>query len=194
MVVFFLSNYIKIIKEEDNKIEKDKSESNGGRLFEGLDRWSLKGVKTLHGIRAACLLMEYNSFDNELIGVKVDLVPVCLVSQTMQALTENAFEFLPHNINDNAQKGELYQLMRKDLLGREECDTWLIENSIMENLPDNYTRSFRVAKYVLQNNVNFEILEDNTTELDDASNIQLYGLSPYISSYTFRFLFLHLLQ
>ena len=47
---------------------------------------------------------------------------------------------------------------------------------------------------MLQNNVNFEILEDNTTELDDASYVQLYGRSPYIASYTLRVLFLHLLQ
>ena len=61
-------------------------------------------------------------------------------------------------------------------------------------LPGNTKRSSHIAKYVLQNSVNFEeIVEDNTTEFDNSSYVQLYGLPLYTASYILRVIFLHLL-
>ena len=164
-------------------------------LIEGLPHWVIHGIKQHRITGGICLIVQCPSNETcencETVGVTVDLVPVYVFKSTNESLRDKANAFLPFNLQQYAERGQLYRLTTNT-----ECDTGLIENQIMKELPENKKRVFRVLKFLNQNVHSHEsnIDIDGTTDLDKATCLQLYGYKPRVSSYRLRLLFLHLLQ
>ena len=118
------------------------------------------------------------------------LIPAYVLKSASESLNNKTAAFLPHSLPEYAAKGDLYRLTTND-----ECDTGLLENQIMKELPESKKRVFRVLKFLNQN-----ILFGNITDgkcdninLDKEMLLHLYGYKPLTSSYHLRVFFLHLL-
>ena len=175
-------------------------------LIEGLQYWTIHGIKYHSYIGGICLIMQCPSNENcqesEQVGFTVDLVPVYVLTSTDDTLTDEASRFLPFSLQQYAERGDLYRLTTE-----EECDTGLIENQIMNELPENKKRVFRVLKFLNQNlhnrepNINIDKKKArynrfrirNITVLDAQACLRLYGYKPRIPSYHLRLVFLRLL-
>ena len=122
------------------------------------------------------------------------MIPVYLVTETKEKLNEKARAFLHslhslHSLHEYAQRGELYQLITKG-----KCDTGLIENAVIEKLPDDKKQIFRVVKFLFQNKISIPTSSLNDFEtMDEKRRLKLFGYQPAISSYLLRLFFLHLL-
>ena len=122
------------------------------------------------------------------VGVTEDLVPVYVFRLTSESLNPQAFAFLPFSLQEYAEKGDLCRLRTDD-----ECDTGLIENQIIKNLPEHKKRVFRVLKFLNQNG--HSVIEYKIDgKLDKNTRLILYGYYPRCPSYHLRVLFLTLLQ
>ena len=162
-------------------------------LTDGLTHWVIHGVEHNRNIGGICLTMQCPSdegcSDSEEVGVTVDLVPAYIVKSKYEKLNGRASVFLPYNLQEYADKGELYRL-----LDREECDTGLIENQIMKQLTENKKRVFRVLKFLNQNVHVGELNgESYNNYLDGTTRLRLYGYKPSYPSYLLRVVFFHLL-
>ena len=170
---------------------RDMVKDDASELTKELDHWVLHGVKEHRFICGVCLVLEckLGNGSSDSLGVTVDIVPVYLVTKTDETFNEPACAFLPHSLQEYAKSGRLYQLMDTD-----ECDTGLIENTIVKELPNDQKQTFRVVKFLLQNKVNLPRVSLNDFEtIDKELRMQLFGCKPIISSYHLRILFLHLL-
>ena len=162
-------------------------------LTAGLPNWVIHVTKRYNEIGGICLVMECRACANnpasERVGVTVDLVPAYIVETTDESLNEKAASYLPYSLDTYAQKEELYRLLHND-----DCDTGFIENCIMTQLPEGIKQSYRVAKYLFSNlNTSHIISYENIKTLNEETRLRLYGRKPYLSSYTIRVLFLHLI-
>ena len=166
---------------------KNIVEDNKHELIQGLVCWVIHGSHPHKRIGAVCLVMELTQSDSSLVGVTVDIVPVYRVTQTDETFNEKACAFLPKSLCDYAQRGKVYRLIDKD-----QCDTGLIENMMMKELPDDQKQVFRAVKFLFQNMVvyPFSSLHDFETSNYEI-RLKLFGNKPAIKSYVLRVLFLH---
>ena len=97
---------------------------------------------------------------------------------------------LKHEPSFFVEVGDVYKL-----LGKTECDTGIIENRIIKQLPDDQKRAFRVAKYLIQFLITTpDGLHRETNEnIDGKTLLKLYGRKSCIKSYLVRQCFIHLL-
>ena len=161
-------------------------------LIQGLGRWVIHGTKPHERIGGVCLVMELKQSDSSLVGVTVDIVPVYAVTQTHETFNEKACLFLPHSLSEYTQRRKLYRL-----IDQYTCDTGLIENMIIKELPDDQKHAFRAVKFLCQNRIvlpsnsfySFDIIPNINEEM----LLKLYGYKPAIPSYKLRVHFLHLL-
>ena len=127
----------------------------------------------------------------EEVGVTVDITPVCKIKTPHETLNGMAETFLPHSLEQYAREGYLCTLDIFDTI----CDTGLIENALMKQLPQDTKRAFRVSKFIISslsgrpNDIPFDTIQS----LDGPARQRLYGLKSGISSYMLRILFFHLL-
>ena len=162
-------------------------------LTEGLEHWAIYGVTPYYKTGGVCIVMQCrakaNDIASEEVGVTVDLVPVYIMETTNDILNEKANAYLPLSLQEYAEKGELYRLINDS-----QCDTGLIENAIMKQLPDGTKRAYRVIKFLISHlYVSSDIPWEYIKTLDSETRLRLYGHHPRIPSYRLRVLFLHLL-
>ena len=168
-------------------------------LTEGLDgHWIIHGVHEYRRLGGVCLVMQCRSNANDRtekhIGVAVDVVPVYINGTTTRKFTAKAEAFLHNSLAEFADKGDIYSLLTESFVKRDGCDTGIIENTIMEKLPETTKRAFRVAKYLTSHVLPTHWIPFAKIEtLDKATRLRLYGRKPWITSYELRVIFLHLL-
>ena len=125
-----------------------------GDISDGLGNWIIHGVHHHQRIGGVCLFMQYSSSetsDQSEVGVTVDLVPV-IVKKTfgrIKCFNRNAEDYLPYSLQEYIEQGDIYMLINSDA----ECDTGIVENRIMKELPENQKRPFRIMKFFLQNTI-----------------------------------------
>ena len=177
------------------------TEQDKANLTEGLPHWLIHGIKHHMHMGGICILMQCPSDEtcSEIVGVSVDLVPANVLTYTNETLWGEASAFLPFSLQEYAERGELYRLISGMF-----CDTGLIENQIMKELPEK-KRVFRIFKFLNQNlnahRANIDIDRTykygrflNMTGLDKPTYLRLYGYKPDFPSYQLRIVFLYLLQ
>ena len=162
-------------------------EKKAARLTDGLTCSILRTKKNFR-IGGVCLYMEFRQMffpgNMHTTTVSVDLTPVFRLTSTGARLTEKAAAFLPFSLQAYAERHMLYQLIwtNKNQDKKSGCDTGLLENHIVDTLPESKKRAFRVAKFILQN------LRDENRFFES------WASKPYVLSYALRVLFLQLLQ
>ena len=161
-------------------------------LTSGLGRWIIHEIK-FHRTVGISLVMQYtpDSAGNNTVGVSVDLVPVYQVGSgddpaIDMKLTSKATEYLPYPFEEYLMKGDIYQLIEWPA-----CDTAVIENEIINQLPDNKKRGFRIAKYLVQHIFGFRAHKCKSQ--DQNTCIKLYGYKSRIRSYHLKLCFLQLM-
>ena len=162
-------------------------------LTRGLSQWVLYGVEHHRRTGGVCLVLQSGANANNpasvKVGVTVDLVPVYIMDTTDDTLNEKAAMFLPKSLNEYAQHGDSYRLFHTA-----SCDTGHIENDMINQLPNDTKRCYRVAKFLISYClVSAGIPFPDIETLNEETVLRLYGRKQFFSSYTLRVLFLHLL-
>ena len=157
-------------------------------MIKDLTHWVIHGIKLYYSIDCVCIVMQCKSSENEDVGVTVDIVPVSMMTTTHDKFDEKSAAYLPLSLKQYAEKGDLYRLQTNDI-----CDTGLIENIIVDDLPKGKKRAFRVTKLLISNFVCSGIPFHFVNTIDEDIRKKLYGRRPCISSYILRVIFLRLL-
>ena len=155
-----------------------------------------------HGTTGICLFLQYVSYDGTVVGVSVDVTPVYnvkpgdWVASNIQ-MRDKAMDCFGQTWDELVQSGDIYTLIE-----RNQVDTGIVENKIMNGLPESYRQAFRVAKFLLQSRVTSEpvvwsdwALNWELSDLrirDFESFLELYGLKCCVPSYRLRVCFLNL--
>ena len=153
--------------------------------------WQVNFIKQHRRGIGICIALEFKAKDSEeVVGVSVDLVLAHSLSRlrSKRRFTKKAKTYLSKTLKQFLHEGKILKLFGKS----EELDTGLIENNILNSLPDDTKHGYSVAKYLLQYIVSSEEPCFGISIISD-SMPELYGYRPKLKSYWLRALFLHLL-
>ena len=150
-------------------------------VIRGKKSWRL--LKTTKHGAGSCVILLYN----DTTGVSFDLIPA-VTGITKRGITrKEADRILSQYVDENIESS-----FTKLLKPNPDCefDTGVLENKLLKNLNESKKSGFRVAKYLVQNDI-----YDGSRFQDEFEDKKLdhFGYETMLKSFYLRVIFLHLL-